>query len=291
VRAARPWLAAAVVVLSLRPFAADAGAPRLDDLAKDHFGRVTTPAVLPPRAVGSYARGCVTGAVALPPDGPSWQAMRLSRNRNWGHPMLVEFVQDLAAAAPELGLGGILVGDLSQPRGGPMPYGHASHQSGLDVDIWLREMPARRLSREERETYEFRTVINAAKDAADPERLTPAFMALIATAAGDGRVERIFVHPLIKHALCAAVWDDRTFLGKVRPWYGHDAHFHVRLGCPPDSPACRAQRPPPPGEGCGGQLDYWFTQAPYTPDPDAKPSPPLTVARMPPACRALIGAD
>ena len=132
-RAARPWLAAAVVVLSLRPFAADAGAPRLDDLAKDHFGRVTTPAVLPPRAVGSYARGCVTGAVALPPDGPSWQAMRLSRNRNWGHPMLVEFVQDLAAAAPELGLGGILVGDLSQPRGGPMPYGHASHQSGLDV--------------------------------------------------------------------------------------------------------------------------------------------------------------
>jgi murein endopeptidase len=30
---------------------------------------------------------------------------------------------------------GLLIGDMSQPRDGPMLYGHSSHQIGLDVDI------------------------------------------------------------------------------------------------------------------------------------------------------------
>jgi penicillin-insensitive murein endopeptidase len=205
--------------------------------------------------------------------------------------MLIGFVRDLAAAAPEAGLRGILVGDLSQPRGGPMPYGHASHQTGLDVDVWFREMPEPRLSAEAREHYPFRSVLTAEKDAADPDRLTLAFRRLLAWAASDQRVERIFVHPIIKRAMCADGWEDRAFLSKIRPWYGHDAHFHVRLACPADSPDCRAQRPPPSDDGCGAALDWWFTPAPYKPDPGAKPRPPLTVARMPRLCRALIGAD
>lgn len=282
-------LAFLLVLLAAAP--ALASGPRADDLAKDHFGAVTSPSLQRPGAIGAYSRGCLTGAVQLPADGPTWQAMRLSRNRHWGHPELIAFVKELAAAAPQVGLRGILVGDLAQPRGGPMPYGHTSHQTGLDADIWFREMPEPRLSEEERETFEFRTVLTDAKDAADPERLTPAMMGLIATAALDPRVERIFVHPLIKRAMCEASWEDRTMLAKVRPWYGHDAHFHVRLACPAGSPDCRAQRPPPPGDGCGDGLAYWFTPAPYAPDPNARPSPPLTVARMPPACRALIGAD
>lgn len=282
---------AALAVLAVAAAPVGASGPPPDDLAKDHFGRVQTTSPLPPRAVGFYSRGCIAGAVRLPADGPTWQAMRLSRNRAWGHPALVDFVQDLAAAAPQAGLRGILVGDLAQPRGGPMPYGHASHQTGLDVDVWFREMPDPPLSVEEREAYPFRTVLTEAKDAADPERLTPAFMRLIERAARDGRVERIFVHPLIKRAMCEAQWEDRGFLSKVRPWYGHDAHFHVRLACPDDSPDCRPQRPPPASDGCGAPLDYWFTPAPYTPDPDAKPRPPLTLARMPAACRALIGAE
>ena len=63
--------------------------------------------------------------------------MRLSRNRNWGHPKLVEFLERLSAKGAKVGWPGLLVGDMAQPRGGPMLTGHASHQVGLDADIWL----------------------------------------------------------------------------------------------------------------------------------------------------------
>ena len=86
---------------------------------------------------------------ALPINGETWQVMRLSRNRNWAHPDLVALLERLAAKArKDAGWPGILVGDMSQPRGGPMLTGHASHQVGLDADIWLTPMPNRQLSRE-----------------------------------------------------------------------------------------------------------------------------------------------
>ena len=118
--------------------------------AKELFGRATSGAPLAARAIGSYAKGCVAGATALPVDGETWQVMRLSRNRNWGHPRLIGFLERLAeAACPQInGWPGLLVGDTRQPRGGPMLTGHASHQIGLDADIWLTPMPDRRLSRD-----------------------------------------------------------------------------------------------------------------------------------------------
>src|SRR5262245_60910951 len=64
--------------------------------AKELFGAVKTPAPLAARSIGFYAKGCLAGAAALPIDGPAWQAMRLSRNRNWGHPDLVALVEKLA---------------------------------------------------------------------------------------------------------------------------------------------------------------------------------------------------
>src|ERR1700754_3283959 len=120
--------------------------------AKELFGRKVLPAALPARVVGFYAKGCIAGAEALPINGQTWQVMRLSRNRYWGHPDLVALVARLAAKArKDAGWPGILVGDMSQPRGGPMFTGHASHQVGLDADIWLTPMPTRQLSRNERE--------------------------------------------------------------------------------------------------------------------------------------------
>ena len=120
--------------------------------AKELFGAAKTPAPMAARAIGFYAKGCLAGAAALPIDGPAWQAMRLSRNRNWGHPELVALVEKLAVEAKAHdGWPGLLVGDLSQPRGGPMLTGHASHQVGLDADIWLTPMPDRRLTEKERE--------------------------------------------------------------------------------------------------------------------------------------------
>ena len=104
--------------------------------------RATPAPICRSRSIGSYARGCVAGAAAIPVDGENWQVMRLSRNRNWGHPQLIGFLQRFATRLPEInGWPGLLVGDISQPRGGPMLTGHASHQIGLDADIWLTPMP------------------------------------------------------------------------------------------------------------------------------------------------------
>ena len=95
-------------------------------------------------AVGYYPRGCLQGGIELPTTGPTWQVMRLSRNRNWGHPELVKFLERFAPLAAEAtGWKGILIGDMAQPRGGPLPFGHKSHQTGLDVDIWFMPMPDR----------------------------------------------------------------------------------------------------------------------------------------------------
>jgi penicillin-insensitive murein DD-endopeptidase len=90
-----------------------------------------------PRVIGSYTAGCVHGAVPLAPEGPGFQVMRRSRRRFFGHPALVRYLQDLGAAVAQQQLGLLLIGDLGQSRGGPMPYGHRSHQNGLDADIWF----------------------------------------------------------------------------------------------------------------------------------------------------------
>src|SRR5436305_807672 len=100
--------------------------------AKELFGRQIAPAPLAARTIGFYSRGCLAGGQALPVNGPAWQVMRLSRNRNWGHPALLAFLERFAREVPKVShWPGILVGDLSQPRGGPMLTGHASHQIGL----------------------------------------------------------------------------------------------------------------------------------------------------------------
>lgn len=106
--------------------------------AKELFGAVTEPAPLAARSIGGYAKGCLAGGVSLPTNGPDWQVMRLTRNRNWGSPRLVDYLERLASDARALdGWPGLLIGDMSQPRGGPMLTGHTSHQVGLDADIWL----------------------------------------------------------------------------------------------------------------------------------------------------------
>jgi penicillin-insensitive murein DD-endopeptidase len=130
-------------------FAANNGDTRA---AKPLFGAIQTPSSQPSEALGFYSRGCQAGAVALPETGPTWQAMRLSRNRNWGQPILLDYIQDLSQfAATQPGWAGLYVGDMSQPRGGPMLTGHASHQSGLDVDIWMLPPSRLNLTRAERE--------------------------------------------------------------------------------------------------------------------------------------------
>jgi penicillin-insensitive murein endopeptidase len=262
--------------------------------AKELFARKTKPDPIAARSIGFYSRGCLAGAVALPINGPTWQVMRLSRNRNWGHPHLIEFLERLAEKAKRVGWPGLLVGDMSQPRGGPMLSGHASHQIGLDADIWLTPMPNHELSREEREFMSATEVVRDDRLDVDSRVWTHQHTELIRAAAQDAAVERIFVNAAIKKALCRdAGASDRGWLAKVRPWWGHDYHFHVRIYCPPDSSLCEPQPPPEPGEGCGHELDYWFTEGvlhPAPPTEPGKPKPSLTLANLPAACRQVLMA-
>lgn len=263
--------------------------------AKELFGRKLQPAALTPQAVGFYAKGCIAGAVALPINGSAWQVMRLSRNRNWGHPDLIALLERVAVKAQKTaGWPGLLVGDMSQPRGGPMFTGHASHQIGLDADIWLTPMPNRQLSREEREETSAVMMVRKDRLDIDPQVWTPTHLPVIRAAAQEPQVERIFVNAAIKKALCREAKGDRSWLSKVRPMYGHDYHFHIRMKCPPNSTNCEAQTPPNDGEGCStGDLAYWFSDAVLHPKPPPvppKPKPPLTLANLPAECRQVLQA-
>ena len=189
-------------------------------------------------AIGYYPRGCLQGGVELPVTGPNWQVMRVSRNRNWGHPELIKFLERFAPlAAKATGWHGILVGDMAQPRGGPLPFGHMSHQIGLDVDIWFMPEPDHTLSKEERDTISASNLVAADGLHINPKTWTPADVAFIKTAAEQPEVERVLVNAAIKKELCR-VKDKKTdgWMDKVRPWYGHADHIHVRLKCPADSP-------------------------------------------------------
>lgn len=268
----------------------DAGAA---ELAKNLFGNKRLPAAIEPKVHGFYSKGCFSGGVAIATDGPHWQAMRLSRNRRWGHPEMVALIERLSREAKADGWNGLMVGDLSQPRGGPMLSGHASHQIGLDADIWLMPMPDRRLSRREREKISAVSVLKGNSLYVDDRKWSKAHTALLRRAASYPQVERLLVHPGIKKKLCDTVKGDRSWLRKVRPFWGHHYHFHIRIGCPKGSPGCKRQSAPPNSTGCDKSLAWWFTDEPWRPAKGPKKPKArdiMTMASLPNACRAVLKA-
>lgn len=290
-------LAAAVALSSCGGSDADYKIPpRLSSKeAKFLFGAADTPSKQRAEPFGSYAKGCVAGAVALPETGPTWQAMRLSRNRNWGHPEMIDFLKTLSAkAARQPGWNGLYIGDISQPRGGPMLSGHASHQMGLDADIWMLPPDRLDLTATERENISSISM-RRANGAYTNDKWTRQHHEIIKAAASDPRVARIFVFPGAKVQMCADETGDRDWLRKVRPWWGHHYHFHVRLNCPDGAKGCVNQPPPPAGDGCKA-ADKWVYDIlnPPKPDPNApppKPKPPLTLAGLPNQCAGVLMAE
>lgn len=261
--------------------------------ARQLFGKMSFASAQTPAPIGSYAKGCVAGAVQLPETGPTWQAMRLSRNRNWGTPDLVDYLEDLSGKAARLpGWKGIYIGDMSQPRGGPMTSGHASHQMGLDADIWMLPATNLNLSRDQRENL---SSISLRRNAGAyvNSSWTPQHAALLKAAASDPRVARIFVFPGAKVEMCkTATAADTEWLRKIRPWYGHHYHFHVRLHCPKGATSCVEQTPPPAGNGCA-EAQTWVNNIlnPPPPDPHApapKPKRQLTMEDLPAQCISVL---
>ncbi len=264
-------------------------------LAKALFGAMTGPASMPSDPIGEYARGCQAGAVQLAETGPTWQAMRLSRNRNWGQPELIDYVQDLSVFAATLpGWNGLYLGDMSQPRGGPMLTGHASHQTGLDADIWMLAPQRLNLSRDEREAISS-TDMQRSSSAYVNSSWTPQHEALLRAAASDPRVNRIFVFAGAKVEMCNNATGDTSWLHKIRPWYGHNTHFHVRLNCPAGATNCAGQAAIPEGDGCD-DARQWVSDIlnPPPPDPNAPPPEPrrdLTMASLPGMCLDVLNAN
>lgn len=275
------WLAMAMSV-----------APASAETARQLFAKPQLPTASSTYSIGAPAKGCLAGAAPLPQTGPTWQAMRLSRNRGWGHPVMIDFIMDLSrVAASQPGWPGLYVGDLSQPRGGPAS-GHASHQIGLDADIWYLRPERLNLTRSERERISANNVLAGNKRQVNAE-WTQANAVILEAAARDPRVNRIFVTAPVKLQMCAdAGRRDREWLGKIRPWWGHADHFHVRLNCPPGAAGCVPIDPVPRGDGCEEAI-WWVTDALEPPDPDApvsKPRPPLMLSDLPSDCTQVLNA-
>jgi penicillin-insensitive murein DD-endopeptidase len=273
-------------------------------LANKLFGAKDAPSQQDAMPIGSYAKGCAAGLVELPESGPSWQAMRLSRGRNFGQPVMIDFLVGLSQAAQEVGWAGLYIGDISQPRGGPMTSGHASHQIGLDADIWM--LPPKRLNLTRAEREEISSIpVRSADQRSVTENWTKRHRALLRAAASDPRVDRIFVAAAVKIEMCkTAAASDTDWLQKIRPVAGHDTHFHVRLKCPKGARLCKTQTPTVDelskgGNGCDDTLTWWVTDYLDPPKPVKKPVKPtkrektpreFTMADLPKQCKDVLSS-
>jgi penicillin-insensitive murein endopeptidase len=279
-----------------------------EKLANKLFGAAAGPSNQDSMPIGSYAKGCAAGLAELPETGPTWQAMRLSRNRNFGQPQMIQFLMDLSATAREIGFGrGLYIGDISQPRGGPMTSGHASHQIGLDADIWM--LPPRRLDLSEAEREEISSIpVRSADQRSVTENWTRVHRELLKQAALDPRVDRVFVAAAVKIEMCrTAKARDKKWLQKIRPVAGHDTHFHVRLKCPKGARLCETQTPTVAdlskgGDGCDETLMWWVTdfldppktggKKPKQDDAPKKKGPrDFTMADLPKQCKSVLASD
>ncbi len=293
-----------IVTIAALLLALPAGAGA-QELANKLFGAKATASAQVPSPIGAYAKGCAAGLVQMPETGPTWQAMRLSRNRNWGQPEMIAFLQDLSIEAQKVGWAGLYIGDISQPRGGPMTGGHASHQIGLDADIWMLPPKRLNLTRAERESISS-IPVRSADQRSITRNWTNAHRDLMKAAAGDPRVDRIFVAAAVKIEMCrTAKKSDTPWLQKIRPIAGHDTHFHVRLKCPPGARACEVQAPTVSelskgGNGCDETLTWWVTDYLNPPKRTGKPAEPqprkrgpreYTMADLPAQCATVLASD
>ena len=281
-------------------------ASQAEALANQLFGAKKDASQQASMPIGAYAKGCSAGAVQLPETGPTWQAMRLSRGRNWGQPVMIDYLQDLSRAAVAVGWKGLYIGDIAQPRGGPMISGHASHQIGLDADVWMLPPSRLNLSRADREKISS-IPVRSRDQRSVTQNWTRSHHALLKAAASDGRVDRIFVAAAVKLEMCkTARASDKSWLQKIRPVAGHDTHFHVRLKCPAGASACETQKPTVAslsngGNGCDETLNWWVTD--YLNPPKATSKTPkkkkaapkrgarqYTLADLPSQCKNVLAS-
>lgn len=252
----------------------------------EQWAKITDPLPGSPATFGFYSAGCIQGAQKFPLDGKGYAIMRPSRNRFFGHPKLLNYLTNLTEKTHKDKMNLMLIGDMGPPRGGPMMSGHASHQNGLDADIWFITLP-KKPSVDQREKLSAPGFVIGRKKLKKTWGATQVKM--LVTAADNDDVNRIFVSPAIKKDLCQK-FAKANWLYKIRPWWGHEEHFHVRLMCPADSPLCKPQDALNPGDnGCGTDLDWWFSKEADDEWAKIKSSTdPKTFPELPNECEAML---
>ena len=254
-------------------------------LFASQWEQIKTPVAGQAQSIGGYSNGCIIGAQPLALKGEGYQVIRSVKNRYYGHPELLSYLIQLGKKAKAAGIPPILIGDMGMPAGGRFSSGHASHQTGLDADIWLRFGPMDDATA--RNPAGLATImVNRSTNRVDEKLWTEAHTTLIKLAASDAKVDRIFVNPAIKLKLCNSAGNDRAWLRKIRPWFAHDSHFHVRLTCPADATNCENQAPLPAGDGCGAELASWFEPAKPSTTPKAK-----TLPQPPQLCQMILSSQ
>jgi penicillin-insensitive murein endopeptidase len=250
------------------------------------WATVATPSQGEPQVIGDTNNGCIAGAHALPTQGDGYLVVHLERHRYFGHPNLIQTLQELGKQAQQQHLGLVQIGDLGQARGGLMPFGHRSHQSGLDADVWFNLDPKIYAHANElRSNIKFPSMLIDEQQGINHDLWTDKHIELLRITAQLPEIDRIFVNPHIKKELCDKVTENREWLHKIRPWFFHDDHLHLRLRCPEDSPDCKKQGTIPAGDGCGSELMSWFPMRPIKAHGSTKPKPP-----MPKACAQVLTA-
>jgi penicillin-insensitive murein DD-endopeptidase len=218
--------------------------------------KVTVPTDNNPAVYGSYSAGCMDGGIKIPHSGVGYILGDVQDNREFGQPEMVNYINALGEKIyTDIGRT-LIIGDIANARGGPAPIGstlHQSHQTGLDVDIWFSNSLTTKGTTKVKQA----TMLNDKKDGVN-KHWGQDKVEILKYAASFNEVDRIFVHPIIKRELCRTNYS-KKWMQKIRPWYGHAAHFHIRLKCPKHDKACIPQAPLPEGDGCGQDLIWWFS--------------------------------
>jgi penicillin-insensitive murein endopeptidase len=248
---------------------------------------IKQPTPLKTKVYGGYTHGCIDGATKLPEKGQGYIAANAKNNRLYGHSDLIKIIKDIALEINNNYNATIQVGDLGQARGGPAPIAtsaHRSHQNGLDVDIWYRNINKKKISQDD--IYP-KSVLSFFKNKISKQKWNDSHEHMLKYAAKFKEVERILVNPHIKKIMCKK-YKDEPWIHKLRPWWGHDKHFHLRLKCPENDKSCVKQTPVPDEDSCAEPLQWWFSKEAKNLG-KSKGSKPREYPKLPKQCDKVWG--
>ncbi len=226
------------------------------------WARIEKPLPGVSQSIGRPNGGCLIGAQELDLSGNTWELMRPQKRRNFAHPELIEILKQLGAHIQSKSVTKtekLLIGDLSQAAGGPLPFGDSSHQTGLDAEIWwmrLSHFPYV-LDKENREKLEAKSILHADGLSLNSywDVLTQEMLLWLAS---RGEVQAVYVNAAIKKKLCLEM-SFHPGHNKIFADFGHEKSFRLRLLCPENSKYCTNLWEDASANSCNDDdLEQWF---------------------------------